>query len=222
MKEHGAYSATEAASYEVDREIEPLWHIENEYVRNLVTQVHGLSILDVPVGTGRFLKFYGDQKVTGIDLSEAMLLKAHERARALGMHEITLLNSSVTELPFADNEFDHVICWRLLHLLPPESLAPALASMARVCRGTLCVQIYERASFSQRTLAKVSRWIRRIGIIAAGKRHLTPWSHIHVYSYSREDIDLAAKVAGIGPPVRRDHLGRYEGTNVIALQWIRQ
>lgn len=221
MKEHGAYSAEEAASYESAREVEPLWRVENAYVSNLVSRLQGMSILDVPVGTGRFLEFYGGRHVIGVDLSESMLDKARERASALGMPHTTLVQGSVTQLPFGDAEFDLVLCWRLLHLLPPESLAPALAEMARVCRGTLCIQIYERAILQQRMLAKAKRWVRRIGLIATQRRRLTPWSHIRAYNHSRQEIDRAARAAGLGLPTTRDPLGSYEGTNLFALQWIR-
>lgn len=219
MKEHGAYSASEAASYDSDREIEPLWHAENAYVRDLVARLGSASILDVPVGTGRFFGYYANRRLAGIDISESMLDKARERACALGMQNAILQLGSVTALPFADREFDLVLCWRLLHLLPPETLAPALAEMARTCSGVLCVQVYERAAFPQRMLAKASRWIRRAGLIASGRRRLTPWSHIHAYSYSRAEFEHAAINAGLGVPSTRDHIGSYEGTNVIALLW---
>ncbi len=222
MKEHGAYTEEEAASYEADRAVEPLWHIENAYIRDLVMRRCDVSILDVPIGTGRFLEFYGDRKVSGVDLSQSMLDMAQERAAYLGIRDITLMKGSVVQLPFSDGEFDLVVCWRLLHLLPPESLAPALISMARVCRGTLCVQVYERATFLRRVVAKTVRWVRRIGLIAARKRKLTPWSHIYAYSHTRQDVESAAQAAGLGLPTICDNLGSYEGTNVIVLQWIRE
>lgn len=222
MKEHGAYSANEADSYESDREVEPLWHIENAYIRDLVLRFKNASILDVPVGTGRFLEFYGDNKVSGVDLSESMLAKAEERAKARRMDQVSLLRGSVTELPFSDAAFDLVICWRLLHLLPPNMLGPALAEMARVCRSTLCVQAYERAALPQRMLAKSSRWLRRVRKINSENRQLTPWSHIQTFSHSGDEIESAARSVGLPPPTLRDHLAPYEGTNVVVLQWVFQ
>lgn len=66
MKEHGAYSSSEAATYEADREVEPLWHLENEFVRALFARSWAESVLNAPVGTGRFLDLYRRRAVTGV------------------------------------------------------------------------------------------------------------------------------------------------------------
>ena len=221
MKEHGAYSSSEATTYDADREVELLWHVENAFVRTLAASHSDIaSVLDAPVGTGRFLNLYGDKAVTGIDLSKAMLEEAGKRIVSLGLSQVTLQQGSVTELPFADSTIDLVVSWRLFHLLPPDVMAIALAELARVCRGTLCIQTYERASFPVRLAAKATRWARRMALAFSGKRRLTPWSHIRSYTYSREDIERAARSAGVGHPTSRTHLGDYEGTRVMALIWI--
>lgn len=219
MKEHGAYSPSEAATYEADRETEPLWLVENAFVRTLVDSTPATSVLDAPVGTGRFLDLYQGKSVTGIDLSQAMLDEAQKRATSLSLSNVVLQLGNVSELPFNNKQFGLVISWRLLHLLPPEAMAGALAELARVCLGTLCIQTYERAALSARLLAKTKRWVRRFSLTFAGKWRLTPWSHIRAYTHSRYDIEQAARDAGIGPPVVRSHLGDYEGTRVMALVW---
>lgn len=219
MKEHGAYTPAEAASYDTEREIEPLWHIENTFVRDLIARSAFRSVLDVPVGTGRFLEYYGNRSVTGTDLSESMLELARSRATSLYMDNVYFRRCSVTDLPFAAGSFDLVLCWRLLHLLPPESLAPALSELARVCCSTLCVQAYERAHLTVRLTAKAGRWARRLWLPLSGKRRLTAWSHIRTYAHSRIDIERAAHAAGIGDPTSRTHIGDYEGTRVVALIW---
>jgi ubiquinone/menaquinone biosynthesis C-methylase UbiE len=221
MKEHGAYTPDDARTYDRDREVEPLWHAENAYVADLVKQLGASTVLDVPVGTGRFLPFYAGAQVTGVDLSDAMLSIATARVAADGLRHITLQQGSVTDLPFADRAFQLVVCWRLLHLLPPLVLRAALAEMARVCNGTLCVQVYERAPQLERTTAWAKRWMRRFGLPFAGKSQLTPWSHITAYAHSRADIEAAAAASGLGSPLRRDDLGGYEGTRVVAITWAR-
>ena len=221
MKEHGAYSSFEAMTYDADREVEPLWHVENAFVHALMASHSGIaSVLDVPVGTGRFLDLYGDKTVTGIDLSNAMLEEAGKRVVNLGLSQVTLQQGSVTDLPFADSAIDLVVSWRLFHLLPPDVMATALAELARVCRRTLCIQTYERAPLPLRFAAKAKRWARRMALVFSSKRRLTPWSHIRTYTHSREDIERAALAAGIGNPTNRTHLGDYDGTRVMALIWI--
>lgn len=220
MKDHGAYSSSEAATYEADREVEPLWHVENAFVRALLGRSDVRSVLDAPVGTGRFLDLYEGKAVTGLDLSTAMLDEARKRVMGLELSNVALRQGSVISLPFGDKQFDFVISWRLFHLLPPETIAPALAELARVCQGTLCIQTYERAPFSVRWVAKAKRWARRLTLIFAGKRQLTPWSHIRAYTHSSEAIEQAAHGAGLGAPTARSLLGDYEGTRVMALVWV--
>jgi ubiquinone/menaquinone biosynthesis C-methylase UbiE len=221
MKAHGAYTPDDARTYDADRAVEPLWHAENAYVADLVQRLRARTVLDVPVGTGRFLPFYAGARVTGVDLSDAMLAESAARIAADGLRDIALQQGSVTEMPFADRAFELVVCWRLLHLLPPPVLRAAFAEMARVCGGTLCVQVYERAPQLQRTTAWAIRWLRRLGLPFAGKKQLTPWSHITAYTHARQDIEAAAAAAGLGAPTRRDDLGGYEGTRVVAVEWTR-
>src|SRR5690606_23137039 len=128
------------------------------------------SILDVPIGTGRFLEYYGTSNVAGLDLSKAMLAEASSRAQALHLPDIDLREGNVTDLPFGDATFDLVVCWRLLHLLPPNMLNLALSEMTRVCCGVLCVQAYERAAWPQRSAARAKRWLRRLGLIGTPRR----------------------------------------------------
>lgn len=223
MKAHGAYTSSEAATYDADRAIESLWHIENAFVGSLVsTMPNTHSVLDVPVGTGRFLDLYKGRTITGIDLSADMLKEAERRTASLDLLNVDLQQGSITVLPFADKQFDLVVSWRIFHLLPPDALAPALSELSRVCRGTLCIQTYERAPLPERLFAKARRWQRRILLIFRGKQQLTPWSHINAYAHSREEIEQAAFEAGLDAPVTRSLLGNYEGTRVMALVWTLQ
>jgi ubiquinone/menaquinone biosynthesis C-methylase UbiE len=94
----------------------------------------GLSgeILEAGVGTGRNLEFYPSAaKITGIDLSAAMLQQAHRRvvAKALPIH---LLQMDVEALGFPDNRFDVVVSSFLFCVL--HAPFPALTELSRVCR----------------------------------------------------------------------------------------
>jgi ubiquinone/menaquinone biosynthesis C-methylase UbiE len=88
--------------------------------------------LDVAVGTGLNLPFYGpDVRVTGIDLSPAMLEVARQRAADLG-REVGLREGDAHHLPFADASFDTVVCtFSLCNIPDPHQ---AVAEMRRVLR----------------------------------------------------------------------------------------
>ena len=218
MKPHGAYSDSEAASYDEDRAGELLWRLENSYVERLLERMPGASILDVPVGTGRFFPLYPGRRVLGVDASDAMLEQARRKGERVPGLKLTLARAGIDALPAADRDYDLVICWRVLHLLPPELLRPAFKEMARVCRGQVCAQSYVPDTPGRRTAARVWRWLRRLGLPFRGKRALTPWSHIRTYSHDAQSILSAAQEAGL--VLADEHLiGRYEGTRVLAMTW---
>lgn len=90
------------------------------------------KILDVACGSGAFLK---DLKATfpraalaGVDLSEAYLLKARNRAGVGGV------KAKAEALPFAASSLDAVTCVYLFHELPPRVRPVVAASLARVLK----------------------------------------------------------------------------------------
>jgi ubiquinone/menaquinone biosynthesis C-methylase UbiE len=95
------------------------------------------DVLEVAVGTGRNLPFYPDSvRLTGINLSPAMVAIARARARELG-REVDLREGDAQALPFPDGGFDTVVCTLGLCGFPDERAA--IAEMHRVLRphGTL-------------------------------------------------------------------------------------
>ncbi|MDQ0989098.1 class I SAM-dependent methyltransferase [Streptomyces sp. V3I7] len=94
-------------------------------------------VLEVAVGTGRSLPHYAPgTRITGIDLSPAMLGIARRRAADLGI-DAELLEGDAQALPFENGSFDTVVCALALCSIPEP--AEALREMARVLRprGTL-------------------------------------------------------------------------------------
>jgi len=94
----------------------------------------GGSVLEVGIGTGLALTHYAPEvQVTGIDLSEAMLVKARARAAALGLRNLAGLHrmdARAVDLP--DAAFDHVAAMHVMSVVPePERV---LDEMVRLCR----------------------------------------------------------------------------------------
>jgi len=96
----------------------------------------GLSgrILDAGVGTGRNIPFYpSGADIVGMDLSSAMLRRAHRRRQRLDA-PLHLVTSNVCQSPFPDDYFDAAIATFLFCVLDDADQLPALKELARICR----------------------------------------------------------------------------------------
>jgi len=90
------------------------------------------DVLEVAIGTGRNLPFYPEStRLTGIDLSPAMLHIARTRAADAGVG-VDLRESDAQALPFDDASFDTVVCTLGLCGIPDDRAA--VAEMFRVLR----------------------------------------------------------------------------------------
>jgi 2-polyprenyl-3-methyl-5-hydroxy-6-metoxy-1,4-benzoquinol methylase len=100
------------------------------------------SVLDVATGPGYIAEAFAcvAREVVGIDLTDAMLAIARERTAQRGIKNISFRAADVRQLPFANGEFDVVVCRFMLHHL--EHPAAVLREMARVCRfgGTVLAE----------------------------------------------------------------------------------
>lgn len=116
----------------------------------------GRRVLEAGCGTGLLLEHVDRiaAQAVGVDLSRGML----ERARQRGL---SVVQGSVTALPFADASFDTVYSMKVLAHVP--DIERALAEMARVTRpgGHLVLEFYNR--WSLRYLARLAAGARQIG-----------------------------------------------------------
>lgn len=100
----------------------------------------GARVLEVGVGTGLSLPLYSPRwRVTGIDISDAMLDQARTRLADLGRCDVDLRRMDARQLAFPDGNFDAVVAPYVMSVVPdPERV---MAEMTRVCRpgGTVIV-----------------------------------------------------------------------------------
>lgn len=99
-----------------DSVIDPLFNFNRSKVVNLLPLKGGDHNLEIGVGTGLNLPFYPSHcKVTGVDISQAMLAKARKK-----LHEATVELTCVdaATLPFKDNSFDHALATYVLRVSP--------------------------------------------------------------------------------------------------------
>jgi SAM-dependent methyltransferase len=97
----------------------------------------GEDVLDVGCGTGTLVaaaaRATPSAKVTGLDADAAILARARRRAADAGL-EIRFDEGRSTALPYADGNFDVVLCTLMLHHLPDDEKRGTATELARVLR----------------------------------------------------------------------------------------
>ena len=96
----------------------------------------GMNLLDAGCGPGSITvglaEMVSPGHVTGFDLSEADVERAQNRAKQIGIKNVSFEMASIYEIPYPDNTFDAAFCHGVLeHLNNP---VDALAEIRRVLR----------------------------------------------------------------------------------------
>jgi ubiquinone/menaquinone biosynthesis C-methylase UbiE len=128
------------------------------------------DVLEVAVGTGLNLAHYPpDVRLTGIDISPAMLHIARNRASGLS-GEIDLRVGDAEHLDFPDASFDTVVCTFSLCAIPDES--GAVAEMQRVLRPGGLLLLADHVSSSARLARGVQRLLEIVTVPMGGEHFL--------------------------------------------------
>lgn len=107
----------------------------------------GAKVLEVGVGTGLSLSAYPTHvEVTGIDLAPEMLAQAQRKVTREGWRHIRLLQMNALDLAFPDDEFDYVMAFHVVSVVPDYS--SLMKEIFRVCKpgGTVVAINHFRSS----------------------------------------------------------------------------
>lgn len=124
--------------------------------RRLLLSARG-HVLEVGIGSGASLSQYPPAcRVTGVDLSSAMLDIARLKARRAGI-EASLLQADAQSLPFSDSRFDTCVSQLSMCTVPDPVLA--LRELRRVCKPDGRVLLLEHTKSTSPVLAPLClRW----------------------------------------------------------------
>lgn len=167
-------------------------------------------VLEVGVGTGRNLRHYpSDVDLHAVDLSEAMLARARERA-ADARCRVTLRRADALALDHLDDgAFDWYVSTFLYCVLPDELQPAALAEMARVLapagRFRLLEIVYSDRfwrSLPQRILAPLVERIYGARFDRRTREHLeaTPGLELTGVRWLKEDTHLLLEGRRLAQP----------------------
>ena len=115
-------------------------------------------VLEVGVGTGINLPLYPRNcRVTGIDLSKTMLVKARERVLQKNLPHVRLHEMDAANLTFPDETFDIVYAPYVISVVPDP--VRVVREMRRVCRTGGKIVVLNHFRSPSPLLAKVERAI---------------------------------------------------------------
>lgn len=140
------------------------------------------DVLEVAVGTGRNLGLYPrGARLTGLDLSPAMLKVARERARELGV-SVDLREGDAQTLEFPDASFDTVVCTLSLCTIPDDR--KAVSEMRRVLRPGGRLLLLDHVRASSRLGRAVQRLLEPLAVKFGGDHLLRrPLEHVQAKGF---------------------------------------
>jgi ubiquinone/menaquinone biosynthesis C-methylase UbiE len=144
----------------------------------LLGSLQGVSIAEVPCGRGtalRALRRGQDVRYLACDEDSRMLARARRRARRRSLTHTEFHRAQLTNLPFADGEFDVFLCYGPV----VEDGPAALAEIARCLRPG--GRLIGAAFFSD--IPRRGSWLFRLG---ARRGNPLPPGREHMYAWMRQ------------------------------------
>jgi len=129
-------------------------------------------VLEIGIGSGLNLKFYGEhtESVTGLDPAAELTRLARERAHALGA-VVDLLTVSGESIPADAASYDSIVCTWTLCSIP--NVYRALDEMRRVLKPDGALIFIEHGASPDPGVARTQRWLEPMWKPIGGGCHLT-------------------------------------------------
>lgn len=107
---------------------------KGDYVTGLNKDYAGKSVLDIGFGNGNNLVFLGSLglQLSGVEVHDSICQNVSSKLQVLG-YSSELRVGKNTQLPFADNTFDFLVSWNVIHYEDNEAdILRAIAEYSRV------------------------------------------------------------------------------------------
>jgi ubiquinone/menaquinone biosynthesis C-methylase UbiE len=146
------------------------------------------DVLEIAVGTGRNLRHYPKGvRLTGIELSPAMLDLARAEADAIGL-DADLRIGNAQALEFGDESFDTVTCTLSLCTIPDDGAA--VGEVKRVLRPSGRFRLMEHVRSPVRAVRAVERMLEPL-FLRLEHDHLTrePLEHLEAHGFVIDELE---------------------------------
>lgn len=188
------YRGEVAQRYDDDRSGAEKWQLEQRVMSRLIAELPGgASVLDVPLGTGRYLEYYARNqlRIIGLDVSHDMLRQAKRTGVALDA-----LRGDVMAIPLRTSSVDYVVSTRLMNWLPAPAMATALAEMSRVSKRGVLLGIRESEPFTPRHFSPALSVVRK-NPVGAAKRLVRSLRGTGITIHPAEVVQRAIATTGL-------------------------
>lgn len=162
-----AYYGKTAELYDVARAIKPKW--KNE-IAALADFLDAGPVLDVPVGTGRFIPVYRTKGLsfTGIDISQDMLSIARMKYGDINVHR-----GSAFDLSFANESFATAVCVRFLEWLTLDRASVVIDRLRKVAATLIFTINHGPEGRPDAYTYDLAKFLRKIDGLLIEKRRIT-------------------------------------------------
>lgn len=146
------YYGERARTYDEVRMKKSKWFDENDALDRLIAPFPRSRIVDIPVGTGRYVASYQryDNYVCGCDVSHDMLAEADKKFAAAGIKYDLQIRSILDPLP---KTFDIAVCTRLFNHFTLDECRLAMKNMIDACQYVI-IGLLEPPPPNYRTVVK--------------------------------------------------------------------
>lgn len=177
------YTGNDAKKYNARRSFNSKWKFEEKILSDYLNKLDDSNtILDAPVGTGRFFHLYDRFNVMGLDYSEAML----EEANQIKTPNVTLKKHDLIE-NLVDINYDILICYRFFNLMPEHDVINSLKNILPIINigGLITIRdiddLYNGPTFLENKIylqnsTRIQKCINDLGFLL---------ENIHVYNDKR-------------------------------------
>jgi ubiquinone/menaquinone biosynthesis C-methylase UbiE len=155
------YSGEVAGRYEANRRGKK-WVSEQAVVEELLRLLpKSATVLDIPVGTGRFVSAYHDLGLhaVGMDVSADMIAEARKKP---GSESVVFRLGDVRHIEAESSSFDCVVCMRFLNWIDARMLADVVAELVRVSKRDLILGIRYLVPVSEIGFGNLRRILRAV------------------------------------------------------------
>lgn len=165
-----------AKNYDHERVGQGKWAQEQLAMEKLIAHIaEGSTLVDIPVGTGRFFSLYKSKNlnVTGLDVSKDMLAEAKEKAKKEELNNVTFQVENILNISLTDKSVNTCVCIRFLNWLDWPLVEKAFSEIYRVSDQYMIVGLRHRVPWFDLLLPvpNIRRIYKRINLYVKNLFH---------------------------------------------------